>query len=327
MKVPFRWPLLAATAIGLAIALWAIGRAGLGDIMAAAGRLGIGGFLLLIACSFAVLGLLGAAWLTAMPDAPFRRLPLFTWARTTREGASDLLPFSQIGGIVVGAWTLIGRGLPATRVYASIIVDLTTEMAAQLLFTLFGLWMLGAILLDADAMRSLRTLALIGAGVAVAVTIAFALLQVPALRFLAFLARRMLPRAEVAVDAVVAELTRYYRVRRAILASFFFNLLAWAGSAASAWLTLRLMGEHQTIWHIIALESLIFALRSAAFVVPGAIGIQEAGYILLGPIFGIGPEAAVALSLVKRARDIAIGVPALLIWQMGGVRSGLRKSA
>ena len=169
--------------------------------------------------------------------------------------------------------------------------------------------------------------ALIGAGVAVAVTIAFALLQVPALRFLAFLARRMLPRAEVAVDAVVAELTRYYRVRRAILASFFFNLLAWAGSAASAWLTLRLMGEHQTIWHIIALESLIFALRSAAFVVPGAIGIQEAGYILLGPIFGIGPEAAVALSLVKRARDIAIGVPALLIWQMGGVRSGLRKSA
>jgi glycosyltransferase 2 family protein len=36
---------------------------------------------------------------------------------------------------------------------------------------------------------------------------------------------------------------------------------------------------------------------------------------LLGPLFGLPAEAALALSLLKRGRDIAIGIPVLLIWQ------------
>jgi len=74
---------------------------------------------------------------------------------------------------------------------------------------------------------------------------------------------------------------------------------------------------------VIALESLIFALRGAAFVVPGAIGVQEAGYVLLGPLLGLDPQAAVALSLIKRARDVVIGLPSLVAWQ--AVEIGLRR--
>jgi uncharacterized membrane protein YbhN (UPF0104 family) len=110
-------------------------------------------------------------------------------------------------------------------------------------------------------------------------------------------------------------------------ASFFFNLMAWLASAASAWLILRLMGETQTLWQVVALESLIFALRSTAFLIPGALGLQEAGYILLAPAFGIDPGTAIALSLIKRARDVAIGLPALLIWQIADLGSGLRTGA
>ncbi len=56
-----------------------------------------------------------------------------------REAVSDLLPFSQIGGIVIGTRTLTTAGIPASEVYASLVVDMTTEMGAQLVFTLFGL--------------------------------------------------------------------------------------------------------------------------------------------------------------------------------------------
>ena len=66
---------------------------------------------------------------------------------------------------------------------------------------------------------------------------------------------------------------------------------------------------------VIAIESLIFAVRSIAFVVPGALGVQEGAYLLLAPLFGLDPQVAVALSLLKRARDLTIGVPALLLWQ------------
>jgi uncharacterized membrane protein YbhN (UPF0104 family) len=57
-------------------------------------------------------------------------------------------------------------------------------------------------------------------------------------------------------------------------------------------------------------------LRSATVFVPSAIGVQEAGYAALAPMFGVGPEVGLAVSLLRRARDIVVGVPVLLVWQI-----------
>jgi glycosyltransferase 2 family protein len=65
----------------------------------------------------------------------------------------------------------------------------------------------------------------------------------------------------------------------------------------------------------IAIESLVYATRSAAAFIPNALGVQEAAYAVLAPLFGVGAEFGLAVSLLKRARDIAVGVPILLIWQ------------
>jgi hypothetical protein len=61
---------------------------------------------------------------------------------------------------------------------------------------------------------------------------------------------------------------------------------------------------------------MLYAVRSIAFAVPNAVGVQEGAYILLGASFGLTPETALALSLLKRARDLTIGVPALVAWQL-----------
>jgi glycosyltransferase 2 family protein len=66
---------------------------------------------------------------------------------------------------------------------------------------------------------------------------------------------------------------------------------------------------------VLVIEGLLYAIRSAAFAVPNAVGVQEGAYILLGAGFGVTPELALALSLLKRARDLAIGLPALAAWQ------------
>ena len=63
------------------------------------------------------------------------------------------------------------------------------------------------------------------------------------------------------------------------------------------------------------IESLLYAIRTVAFAIPNAVGVQEGAYILLGSAFGLTPEMAIALSLLKRARDLAIGLPALGAWQ------------
>jgi uncharacterized membrane protein YbhN (UPF0104 family) len=88
---------------------------------------------------------------------------------------------------------------------------------------------------------------------------------------------------------------------------------------------LRLIGVDLPIHSVIVVESLIFTLRTAAFIVPGAIGLQEGAYVLLAPLFGLPAEAALALSLIKRARDLAIGVPVMIAWQIGEGRTLARE--
>jgi len=57
------------------------------------------------------------------------------------------------------------------------------------------------------------------------------------------------------------------------------------------------------------------AARSVGVLVPNALGVQEAAYTVLTPLFGAGAELGLAVSLLKRARDIVLGVPVLLVWQ------------
>jgi len=74
------------------------------------------------------------------------------------------------------------------------------------------------------------------------------------------------------------------------------------------------MGVKPGLGSLIVLESLTFALRSAAFFVPAAAGVQEGGYVLLGGALGIGPDIGLALSLLKRGRELALGGAGLTLW-------------
>jgi hypothetical protein len=70
----------------------------------------------------------------------------------------------------------------------------------------------------------------------------------------------------------------------------------------------------------LGIEALLSAMAAIAFLVPVNAGVQEAGYAGLGAIFGVPPEVSLAVSLVRRGRDLAVGVPVLLIWQFFEVR-------
>jgi putative membrane protein len=313
--------LLAATLAGLGIAAWMLGSAGLGDVLRAVGRIGWAGFALFAGYSLLVTGLLGAAWASAAPPlAIIRNVPRFTWARLVREGASDILPFSQVGGLVLGIRMLIARGISGPLVNASALVDMTTEMAGQVVFTLFGI--AGFVLLRSGSGQADTLLpVLIGTGVMIALMAAFFAAQRWALGLGQALLTRMLPSVGTGLGDVGAVLSRIYADRRRVLLSLAFNIAGWVASAAGAWIALALMGVRVQIVNVLVLESLIFVSRSVAFAIPGALGVQEAAYALLGPLLGVAAPSALALSLVKRARDLAIGIPALLAWQASEARA------
>jgi putative membrane protein len=241
-------------------------------------------------------------------------------ARWLGESANSLMPFGQIAGPVVMARHLWRRGLPMQDAVAAITVSTTLQALAQLAFALMGIALLGfhAQLRLSNAL----TLPLILASAVLALTaIAFYLVQrrglfARSLRVIARVAGRhdwssLLSRAET-IDLAIQNTRDAPRVS----ACFSLNLLGWIVGTAEVYLILRLLSAPLS-WSIaLLLESVGQAIRGAAFAIPGALGVQEGGYLLLAPLAGIAPDTALALSLAKRAREILLGVPGLVVFHM-----------
>jgi putative membrane protein len=255
----------------------------------------------------------------------FERFPPISivLARQVRDSAGDILPFTQIGGIAAGMRVLILAGLTPVRAIAAGMVDVTTELLAQSLFILLGL------VLAAPAMRAdphwapwlgwlaggtaLFALAILGFAVA---QLAGSHLAEKALRPANNFSLGSLALAGGASAAAFREAVhQLYRHRVRVALSVVLHLFGWCASGLWLWLVFRVLGHAISPASAIAIQALLEGLRSATVFIPAAIGVQEAGYAALAPLLGLGPEVGLAASLLRRARDVVIGVPVLLLWQ------------
>jgi putative membrane protein len=316
-----RLGVIVAAVVGLALATAIAAYVGFEAVFAALSRVGWRGLALLCVYSIAPFFLLGTAWYLLAAGEPVRRWPVFIWGRIVRDSAGELLPFSHLGGFVIGARAVIERGLSPPTAFSTTVVDITTELIAQLGFTGVGLGLLAMRLGAHSTHNALVAAAAIGLLLSALGAAAFIAIQRRGGGLVERLITRFLPGAAAGTSQVVEAIDRIYDHPWRIAAAVTVHLGAWVASATGVWLALRLAGVGIDLTAILAIESLVGAIRSAAFVAPMGIGVQEASYALLGPLFGLGPELSLAVSLVKRARDLVIGVPALLTWQgLEGVR-------
>lgn len=302
-----RFGVILAALAGLAVVVWLVFSVGIAAVSNAIAAVGFGGFGLLCLFALATFLVLGAGWFALMPDAPFWS---FVWGRIVRDAAGEVLPFSQLGGILIGVRALILRGIAPPPAFASSIVDVTTEMMAQIVFILIGV-----ALFAAHSRSALPAATITGIVFVLAGSIAFIVLQRRGLVLAEKLAARFLPAVARQTREFHAAVKCIYDHPARLAASSAIHLAGWIVSAIGTWLTIRLIGGNIDIASAIAIESILCALRSAAVFVPGALGVQEAGYVLMLPLFGLPPEMGLAVSLLKRGREIAIGAPVLLAWQ------------
>jgi putative membrane protein len=309
-----------AAIAGLVLGTAIVAYFGFGEVLAALGTIGWSGFAIILVYQLALYLLLGACWWVIAPP-PRDRFRAFVWGRLVRDSGSEVLPLSQIGGFVMGARaaTLLG---PSTAIStATTIVDVTIEVLAQLGYTVLGL----ALLARVHPQAALIYPAAVGVALGIVAILGFILLQRRGAALLERmsqqLATRWFPRAAVSARPLIDALDRVYAHRGSLVAGFLLHLAGWIANAIEAWIALKLMGIDLGMASVITIESLLYAIRSVAFAVPNAVGVQEGAYVMLGAVFGLSPEMALALSLLKRGRDIAIGVPVLLSWQAleGGV--------
>lgn len=303
---------LAAIA-GIAAMAGLVGYFGVGAVWHALLSVGAGGFAAICLIHLGLVLIMGLAWRALVPDT--RALP-FAWGRLIRDSGSEVLPLSQVGGYVLGARALSLAGVSGTVAAASTIVDVTLEFVAQLAYTALGLAWLVYYQPDTEATGPI----LLGLAVAGAAAIAFFFMQRRGLMLIDRLARILgqgwAERTASGAAALHAALAEIYRNPLGLAVSFALHLACWIASAVEAWLALWLAGAELSFTAVLVIESLLYAIRTMAFFVPNAVGVQEGAYILLGGSFGLTPDIMLALSLLKRARDLAIGLPALGLWQV-----------
>ncbi len=97
-----------------------------------------------------------------------------------------------------------------------------------------------------------------------------------------------------------------------VASSFLLSLVGWFVGTGEVYLIALLLGTPVSWSNALLLESVGQAVRGAGFAIPGALGVQEGGYLLLAPFAGLTPSAGLALSLAKRTRELLLGVPGLL---------------
>jgi len=248
------------------------------------------------------------------PRGALRDACLVRWIS---ESANSLMPAGQIGGPLLMIRQLIQRGMPVPAAVAAITVSTTLQALAQAAFALMGLALLGARVsgMPGEAPAA----AAIGAGcVLVLLPAAFYLLQRRGLfAGMIRLLQRVFGRRDWSdvlthAAAIDVALQRTYGRSARVTASFALSLVGWVVGTAEVFVICRLIDSPIGWGDALVLESLGQAIRAAAFAVPGALGVQEGGYLLLAPLAALRPDVALALSLAKRARELLLAVPGLI---------------
>jgi putative membrane protein len=238
-------------------------------------------------------------------------------ARWVGESANSFLPAGPIGGPVVMSRYFAQRGMSMREAAAGVTVSTTLQALAQIVFALMGVAMLGAHASQGSE-HAVRTPLIIAGGVLAFCLTGFYLMQRRGLfgkllRVIKrFSGKRDWSQITSQADAIDLAIQDAYGRRGRVAASFSLSFVGWVIGTAEVYLILQLLQSPVSWGDALLLESLGQAIRAAGFAIPGSLGVQEGGFLLLAPLAGLRPETALALSLAKRAREVILGVPGLL---------------
>jgi putative membrane protein len=318
-----------AALIGLTIAGWLVWRDDPVTILHLFESAGVG---LVLAALVHIIPMVPNAWDWRLLIRDAERPSLATMLQLVwiRESINGLLPVARIGGEVI-SFRLLGRvGVRPETAVASLVVDMQLTLISQVVFALLAL---GYVLEHAssDSVRLAGRLAWGLAGL-LPVLLLFALVQHA--RPFERAARALNRVTSGKVYALVGKSARIDQSIKLIWRQtgvvvrylFIWQTVQCLGLALEIWVALCVLRSDTSFATAFVLEALIQLLSSVAFVVPGNIGVQEGGFVLVGGMLGIDAPTCLALAGARRVRDLLFFVPGLVFWHMAERSFGPRRS-
>ena len=301
---------------GLTVFVLLIGYYGIGDIAAALVVAGVSGLAVIAAVHILPLVAEAMGWRFLFPLDKRPSIRTLLWGRWIGEAVDTILPALGVGGDLVRIRLFTKLGMSGSLVAASLVADLTLTLVTLIAFTLLGLVLLGLYVAADGVLLPVLLPVLIG----IVLVIGFYVAQQRGLfgalaRLVENFAGPLNAKVLDGADAIDEQARRIYARRTDVLLSVLWLSGAWILGVLEVLIALWLLGYPLSFFHAFLIESVVQGVRAAAFLVPGALGAQEGGFLLVGTLLSLPAEGALALALTRRVRELAFGIPGILAWQ------------
>ena len=311
-----RYILLTFGLIVLGLLVWNIGP---GNIYEAASRLGTGTLFLILIPSVLMYVIEAYGWKIVLGQGtqwvPFWRLLTI---RTAGEVFNMTTPTAFVGGEPLKVYLLNkSYQVPISEAGASVVIAKTTMTIAEVVYILggvaLGFWLLGSGVSPGQTI----TAALFSVGLMVCSIAGFVFIQHRGL-FASILS--LLKKLGLRLRAVEAQeehlrsidqtiLNFYSHHRRAFYASIGVYFLGWLAESLEVFGIIYALGGSISFLAAISIGAFAVFIKGGAFFIPGSLGAQEAGNLLLLQAFGYSDVTGITFALLRRFREVVwIGI-------------------
>jgi glycosyltransferase 2 family protein len=302
--------LLLAGLLTFGAIVWHVGP---GNIYDAAAHLGPVALLVMLIPSIIMYAVEAYGWKVTLgplgKDVPFWRVFMI---RTAGEVVNTTTPAGYVGGEPLKASLLRKHHVPMEEAFTSVIIAKTTMTIAEIVFILLGIslgvWLLGG----NDSSGQTVAAAVLSVGLLALGTAAFVFVQrqglciwlLESLRKIGVKIKYLESREEQLRSLDRAILGFYRHKRPAFCASTGLFFLGWMAEALEVYVILYVLGGPAMALSAISIAALSVFIKSSTFFIPGSLGTQDGGNLLLLKAFGYSDVTGITFALVRRFREL-----------------------
>jgi len=245
--------------------------------------------------------------------------------RTAGEVVNMTTPIAYVGGEPLKAYLLKREGVPLVEGLASVVTAKTTMTIAQVAFILLGI-ALGFSILGAPAAPGNERASILALWVSAVLLLFGTVVLLVVQRYGVFMGLlRLLRRVRLhigfleeresklsALDEAILDF--YARDRPRFLLSTGVFFVGWLVEALEVYVIISCLGLPVTLPAAISIGALSVFIKGGTFFIPGSVGAQEGGNLLLLLAFGYTDLDGITFALLRRFRElvwIAIGLACL----------------
>lgn len=326
--------LLLVGVLTLGLIVWHIGP---GNIYEAATRLGPVALCVILLPSLIMYAVEAYGWKITLGPAGQAVSFLRVFAvRTAGEVVNMTTPTAYVGGEPLKAYLLQKSGVPMVEGLASVVIAKTTMTIAQVLFILLGIalgfWILGA----QGSPGQVVAAGLLSVGLLAFGAMAFVFVQrrglfiwiLETLRKLGIRIGFLEAREGKLRELDQTILNFYTRHQTAFYASTALYFLGWLAEALEVFVIIAYLGGPVDVWSAISIGALSVFIKGGTFFIPGSLGAQDGGNLLLLQAFGYSDVTGITFALLRRFRELVwIGIGLACVAMMGTPSGATPKSA